>query len=109
MVAILLLTQPLPAGNISAGCADVMRQSRPSAALGSAQVELMIGVGLAGIASMAVALFLSALVSRPDKAATLLPYVLIASTLLSQPFFESKNPLTDTASYVVSARWGVGA
>jgi ABC-type multidrug transport system ATPase subunit len=103
MVPIALALQVTP------GAAGNELGSAPAAALGSTHLELIIGVTLAGLAAMTLALLVSAIVRRPDKAATLLPFLLIAHTLLSQPFFDARNPAIQAAGRISSAYWGVAA
>jgi ABC-type multidrug transport system ATPase subunit len=91
-----------------AQCAELTGNSQPAAFLSSPQLELTIGIGLAGLAAVALGLAISALFDRGDKASTLLPYVLIAQTVLSQPFFNAGTPV-DEASNVASARWGMAS
>jgi len=71
---------------------------------------LMIVASLTGLAAMALGLMISALVSNPDKALTILPVVLLAQFLLSGAFFNvSGNVVLQPISYVTSARWGFAA
>ena len=105
VVIITLVHRP---GQVVAACRDLAGASQPAAFLGSPLPELVIGIGLAGVAAVAIGLAISALFDRGDKASTLLPYVLIAQTVLSQPFFHAGTPV-DQASYAASARWGMAA
>ena len=74
--------------------------------------ELLVVVALAGVASMALALFVSATVGSPDRATTLLPIVLILQFVLSAggvlPEIVDK-PVLREMSLASSAQWGFGA
>jgi ABC-type multidrug transport system ATPase subunit/pSer/pThr/pTyr-binding forkhead associated (FHA) protein len=74
--------------------------------------ELLVVVALAGVASMALALFVSAMVGSPDRATTLLPIVLILQFVLSAggvlPEIVDK-PVLREMSLASSAQWGFGA
>ena len=88
------------------------RQGGPDhgALLGSGQLELIVVAAGTGLAAMAIGLLISALVSNPDKALTILPVVLLAQFLLSGAFFNVANsPVLQPLSYVTSARWGFAA
>ncbi|HKD96178.1 MAG TPA: ATP-binding cassette domain-containing protein, partial [Micromonosporaceae bacterium] len=88
------------------------RQGGPGAGalLGSGKLELMIVASVTGLAAMALGLMISALVSNPDKALTILPVVLLAQFLLSGAFFNvSGNVVLQPLSYLTSARWGFAA
>lgn len=71
--------------------------------------ELMVVAALAGVASMALSLVVSAVVGTPDRATTLLPIVLILQFVLSAggvlPEIVDKPVLRETA-YLSSAQWG---
>ena len=80
------------------------------AVLGSGKLELIVVASAAGIAAMALGLMISALVTNPDKALTILPVVLLAQFLLSGALFNvAGNPVLRPVSYVTSARWGFAA
>lgn len=75
-----------------------------------AKVELAIGVVLAGLASMALCLMISAMVSSADKALSLLPLLLIPQLILSGPLFAiGTKPVLREVSYLASAHWGFAA
>lgn len=71
--------------------------------------ELMVIVALAGVASMALSLLISAIVGTPDRATTLLPIVLILQFVLSAggvlPEIVDKPVLREVAN-LSSAQWG---
>lgn len=71
--------------------------------------ELIVVVAVAGIASMALSLLVSAVVGTPDRATTLLPIVLILQFVLSAggvlPEIVDKPVLRELAN-VSSAQWG---
>lgn len=77
--------------------------------LGWARGELMFVVAAAGIASMALALLVSAVVGAPDRATTLLPIVLILQFVLSAggvlPEIVDKPVLREVSS-LSSSQWG---
>jgi ABC transport system ATP-binding/permease protein len=76
---------------------------------GSGRFELMIVASLAGLAAMGIGLLISALVSNPDKALTILPVVLLGQFLLSGVFFNLSGTVLKPLSYVTSARWAFAA
>jgi ABC-type transport system involved in multi-copper enzyme maturation permease subunit len=90
-----------------------LRQHGPAhalSALGSARLELFIGVALTGLAAMAFGLLISALVSNPDKALTLLPVLFLLQTLLAGPLFDlAHQPVLGPLSYATNTRWGFWA
>jgi hypothetical protein len=70
--------------------------------------EVMIGVALGGLASMAMGLLLSSLARTSDMALTFLPMVLIVQNVLAVGgvFPEVVNkPVLEQLSYVASAQW----
>ena len=77
--------------------------------LGWARGELIVIVALAGVASMALSLLISAIVGTPDRATTLLPIVLILQFVLSAggvlPEIVDKPVLRQVAN-LSSAQWG---
>jgi ABC-type multidrug transport system ATPase subunit len=87
------------------------RQGGPGAGavISSGKLELIVVAGLTGLAAMALGLLISALVSNPDKALTILPVVLLAQFLLSGAFFDVSGSVLKPISYVTSARWGFAA
>lgn len=75
--------------------------------LSAGEVELVIGMVLAGVGAMALGLLISAGARTVDRAATLLPMLLVAELLLSGAF----KPVIDEAggrelSWFASANWG---
>ncbi|MDP9075358.1 MAG: ATP-binding cassette domain-containing protein [Actinomycetota bacterium] len=90
----------------------VARQSGPSRGLvfPVGRIELVAVVAMTGLAAMALGLAISALVSNPDKALTLLPVVLFAEFLLSGAAFNvAHTPVLSEISYATSAHWGFSA
>jgi len=74
------------------------------------QIEELIVVGiLVGISSLALGLLISALAGGVDRAATLLPIVLVAQVVVSAPLLTETNPAIQAASYTMSAYWGMNA
>jgi ABC transport system ATP-binding/permease protein len=89
-----------------------LRQGGPGhgAVLASGRLELLVVVVLTGLASMGLGLLISALVSNPDKALTVLPVILFAQFLLTGAVFNlSHSPGLDQIGYLSSARWGYSA
>ena len=89
-----------------------LRQEGPGDAvlLGWATGELMVVVAVAGLASMALALFISALAGSPERATSILPVVLILQLVLAAgvvlPEIVDK-PVLNQLSLVSSAQWGI--
>lgn len=79
------------------------------AALGSLSMELIIGIVLVGLAGMAIGLFISGLVRTPDRAASILPILLVAQVVLSMPFLPGRGRILETAGHAASATWGTAA
>ena len=77
--------------------------------LGNAHLELIVVAALAGVASMALSLLISAIVGTPDRATTLLPIVLILQFVLSAggvlPEIVDKPVLREVAN-LSSSQWG---
>jgi ABC-type multidrug transport system ATPase subunit/pSer/pThr/pTyr-binding forkhead associated (FHA) protein len=84
--------------------------SDPGTLLPSLRLELVLDIALAGLAAMALGLFISALVSRADKALTLLPLLLVPQLVLSFPQLQIETkPVLSQLSYFASAQWGYAA
>ncbi len=90
------------------------RQDGPAEAvvLGWAMGEIMLAASLAGLASMSLALLVSAVVRSPDRATTLLPIILILQFVLSAggvlPELTDK-PVLREMSLASSSQWGFAA
>jgi ABC-type multidrug transport system ATPase subunit len=88
------------------------RQNGPGDAvlLGWGPGELMVVVALAGIAAMALALFISALAGSPERATSVLPVVLILQLVLAAgvvlPEIVDK-PVLNQMSLLSSTQWGI--
>lgn len=88
------------------------RQNGPGDAvlLGWGPGELMVVVALAGVASMALALFISALAGSPERATSVLPVVLILQLVLAAgvvlPEIVDK-PVLNQLSLLSSTQWGI--
>ncbi len=105
-------------GALTAGQAVVLvalataRQDGPGDAvlLGWAPGELMLVVAMAGVASMALSLFISALAGTAERATSVLPVVLILQLVLAAgvvlPEIVDK-PVLNQMSLVSSAQWGI--
>jgi hypothetical protein len=90
----------------------IVRQGGPGdgSVMSSGQLELFFVVSSAGLAAMALGLFISAFVSNADKALTILPVVLFAEFLFTGSAFPvSSTPGLAQASYLASAKWGYSA
>jgi len=89
-----------------------LRQEGPVDAvlLGWGTGELMVIVALAGLASMALALFISALAGSPERATSVLPVVLILQLVLAAgvvlPEIVDK-PVLNQLSFASSTQWGI--
>ena len=89
-----------------------LRQNGPGDAvlLGWGLGELMLVVALAGVASMALALFISAVAGSPERATSVLPVVLILQLVLAAgvvlPEIVDK-PVLNQLSLVSSTQWGI--
>jgi hypothetical protein len=89
-----------------------LRQGGPTTGtlFASGKFELILVAAATGLAAMAIGLMISALVSNPDKALTILPVVLLAQFLLSGAFFDvTSSVVLGPLSYLNSARWGFAA
>jgi ABC transport system ATP-binding/permease protein len=89
-----------------------LRQGGPTSGtvFASGKFELVLVAAATGLAAMAIGLMISALVSNPDKALTILPVVLLAQFLLSGAFFDvTSSAVLGPLSYLNSVRWGFAA
>lgn len=88
------------------------RGPRDAVLLGWPLAELMVVVALAGIASMALALLVSALAGTPERATSVLPMLLILQLVLSAgailPEIADRPVLRELGAFS-SAQWGVAA
>ena len=71
--------------------------------------ELIIVAVVVGMASMALGLLISAVVGGVDRAATVLPIILVVQVIVSVPLFTGSGPVLQALGYVMSARWGMAA
>jgi len=103
-LATMMLQQLPPADPIAS-------QSMPASGLlfGSTQMEITFDVVLAGLAAMAVALLVSALVRTADQANFALPLLLVAQIVLSAPVLGSPGGLFDALGTFSTAQWGMAA
>ncbi|MCC5952542.1 MAG: ATP-binding cassette domain-containing protein [Acidimicrobiia bacterium] len=90
------------------------RQGGPTEAvlLGWSTGELMVAVALAGVASMTLALLVSALAGTAERATGILPMLLILQLVLSAGVVLPEiadRPVLREVSYLSSAQWGVAA
>lgn len=89
-----------------------LRQTPPSqgAVIWWGAGELMVTAALIGVAAVALGLLLSALVSTPDKAMTVLPIALVAQMVLSGAWGAvNQVPGIAQLGYLTGAHWGVKA
>ena len=85
------------------------RQGNPPDAslLGSWRLEMCAGIALCGLASMGLALMISAMVRNGDKAVTLLPLILVPQLVLTSPQLSIYDkPGLGQVADVASAQWG---
>ena len=74
------------------------------------KIELAIGISLAGLAAMALGLTVSAFAKNGDRAASMLPLLLLVMYLLSGGPSDPHNlPGVGELSYLNSAKWGFSA
>jgi ABC transport system ATP-binding/permease protein len=90
------------------------RQRGPTSAvvLGWPTGELMVVVALAGVASMTLALLVSALAGSPERATSVLPMLLILQLVLSAGVVLpeiAERPVLREMNTLSSAQWGVAA
>jgi ABC-type multidrug transport system ATPase subunit len=71
-------------------------------------LELYLTISLCGIAGIALGLALSAIAATPDKAMSLIPFVLVPQVLFAGVMFVLKG-VTSAIGWLVSARAGVDA
>lgn len=83
--------------------------AQTGAILPSQLVELAVVAAIVGIAAMGLGLLISALAGGLDRAATLLPVLLVLQVIVSAPLFVPPGTVLRTAGYVSSANWGMAA
>lgn len=89
-----------------------IRQGGPSGGvvLPWLRLELIVGMALTGMGAMGIGLMFSALVSKADKALTLLPLVLVPQLILAYPNLKVQDkPVLNQLSYVAPTQWGYAA
>jgi ABC transport system ATP-binding/permease protein len=120
LVPLSMLYQSLPAQNSPAQAALLIAAGiDPASAnvdlattgvvLGSQLTELIVVAVIVGIASMALGLLISAVIGGVDRAATLLPVVLVVQVIVSVPIISGSSPVLQAIGYAMSARWGMAA
>lgn len=73
-------------------------------------LELVVGVGLAGLAAVSLGLLISAMARTPDRAMSLLPVVLIVQLVVAGGFKDmAEKPVLREIGYLASAQWGFSA
>lgn len=90
------------------------RQGGPvdAVVLGSPRLELIVVVALAGLAAMALGLLVSALATKPERAMTVLPVLIIVQMILAMGgvFPEVvRQPVLKQLSYAAGTQWGFSA
>ena len=82
----------------------------PDGIVFGSQLQELVLIGIVvGISSLALGLLISALAGGVDRAATLLPIVLVAQVVVSAPLLTGIHPVVQAASYTMSAYWGMNA
>lgn len=115
LVPIALLRQSLPAegarGSLPAGLPFGGDVAVPlTGVLGGPQLpELMLDIALAGLAAMAIGLFVSAIVGSSDQASFLLPVMLVGQIVVSVPMLGPARPVLNELGYLSAAQWGTAA
>jgi ABC-type multidrug transport system ATPase subunit len=80
------------------------------AVLPNGTIERMVVAALTGVAAVAIGLMISALVTTPDKAMSVLPIVLVAQLVLSGGWVSVlSTPGLHQLADLTAARWGVQA
>jgi ABC-type multidrug transport system ATPase subunit len=119
LLIIVLFSQSLPAEDPTHIVKDLqangalagLRPFTQGSIISSQQVEVLIAMALAGLAGMAIGLFVSSAVRKSDQAVFMLPVILIVEMALSQPMLQLQNPsaLLKFFGDLTSANWGVNA
>jgi len=79
-------------------------------ALGSPQLELTVDLACAGLAAMALAVMVSALMRSSDKAISVLVLLVVAQLIAAMPILDiAHKPILGQISSLSSARWAVDA
>jgi energy-coupling factor transporter ATP-binding protein EcfA2 len=105
LVAIAIVPQHPPPDDPT----HLLRMPEHGSAIGSMLAEIAVVVAAAGIAGMALGLFISALVRTSDRALVLLPIVLIAQIVASEPLFASSSAALAPVETVSSAQWATAS
>jgi ABC-type multidrug transport system ATPase subunit len=71
--------------------------------------ELVLVAVIVGLAGMALGLLVSAVAGGVDRAASLLPVLLVAHVIVSAPLFTASDPILESVGNVLSAKWGMAA
>jgi ABC transport system ATP-binding/permease protein len=102
LVAIAIVPQHPPPGDPT----GLLAMPAHGTVLGSMLAEMAVSVALAGLAGMATGLLVSALVKTSDRALMMLPIILIAQIVASEPLFASSSAAMTPVELVSSAQWG---
>jgi hypothetical protein len=102
VLTVLCLVQSL----LLAGIVMVRTGAPPTGALLPAALELIIGVWLTTLAGLGMGLLVSALVSNTDKAASIVPIILVPQIILAGLIFPLTGP-GQVLSYVTVTKWSV--
>jgi ABC-type multidrug transport system ATPase subunit len=115
-VSAYVTSKALTLGVLAAGQAAILtviacaRQGVPAsgAVLGSGLAEIAIMAALAGLAAMALGLLISAAVTTPDKALTVLPMALVVQLVFAGPWVSVRStPGLQQIREITGARWAV--
>jgi ABC transport system ATP-binding/permease protein len=104
MVLVVMAGEQLPAADPT----HTVTIPRDGAVLSSQLAELCLCVVLAGLAAVALGLFVSTVVRSSDQALVLLPLILITQVIASVPFFVGK-PVIQAVGEISSAQWATAA
>ncbi len=72
-------------------------------------VELVIVAILVGVSAMALGLLVSSVAGGVDRAASLLPVILVLQVIVSAPLFNVPGLVLRGLGYLTSAQWGMAA
>jgi ABC-type multidrug transport system ATPase subunit len=89
--------------------ADELALAKGGLLVESQLVELIAVTLVVGLASLALGLLISAMAGGLDRAATLLPMVLVTQVIVSAPLFTPPGDALKAAGYLSSAQWGIAA
>jgi ABC-type multidrug transport system ATPase subunit len=88
---------------------DGLTIARDGSVLDSQLPELILVAVIIGFAALALGLLVSSLAGGVDRAATLLPIILVAQVIVSAPLLTKPNDAMQAFGYTMSAYWGMNA